>query len=88
MEAATDKLMDELRDVVAAAEDLLKATTGERGERIEEIRARAEEALRTARERLEGVGSRLNEEVRQHPWAAVAIAAGIGLVLGVLLSRK
>jgi ElaB/YqjD/DUF883 family membrane-anchored ribosome-binding protein len=88
MEAATDKLMDELRDVVAAAEDLLKATTGERGERIEEIRARAEESLRTARERLEGVGSRLNEEVRQHPWAAVAIAAGIGLVLGVLLSRK
>ena len=88
MEAATDKLMDELRDVVAAAEDLLKATTGERGERIEEIRARAEEALRTARERLEGVASRLNEEVRQHPWAAVAIAAGIGLVLGVLLSRK
>jgi ElaB/YqjD/DUF883 family membrane-anchored ribosome-binding protein len=88
MEAATDKLMDELRDVVTAAEDLLKATTGERGERIEEIRARAEEALRTARERLEGVGSRLNEEVRQHPWAAVAIAAGIGLVLGVLLSRK
>jgi ElaB/YqjD/DUF883 family membrane-anchored ribosome-binding protein len=88
MEAATDKLMDELRDVVAAAEDLLKATTGERGERIEEIRARAEEALRTARERLEGVGSRLNDEVRQHPWAAVAIAAGIGLVLGVLLSRK
>ena len=88
MEAATDNLMDELRDVVAAAEDLLKATTGERGERIEEIRARAEEALRTARERLEGVGSRLNDEVRQHPWAAVAIAAGIGLVLGVLLSRK
>jgi ElaB/YqjD/DUF883 family membrane-anchored ribosome-binding protein len=88
MEAATDKLMDELRDVVTAAEDLLKATTGERGERIEEIRARAEESLRTARERLEGVGSRLNDEVRQHPWAAVAIAAGIGLVLGVLLSRK
>jgi ElaB/YqjD/DUF883 family membrane-anchored ribosome-binding protein len=88
MEAATDKLMDELRDVIAAAEDLLKATAGERGERIEEIRARAEDALRTARERLEGVGSRLNAEVRQHPWAAVAIAAGIGLVLGVLLSRK
>ena len=88
MEAAADKLMDELRDVVAAAEDLLKATAGEHGERIEEVRARAEESLRAARERLEDVGSRLNDQVREHPWAAVGIAAGIGLVLGILLARK
>jgi ElaB/YqjD/DUF883 family membrane-anchored ribosome-binding protein len=88
MEAATNKLMDELRDVVTAAEDLLKATAGEHGERIEEVRARAEESLRTARERLEGVGGRLNDQVREHPWAAVGIAAGIGLVLGILLGRK
>jgi len=88
MEAATDKLMDELRDVVAAAEELLKATAGEQGERIEEIRARAEESLRVARERLEGVGSQLDDQVREHPWTAVGIAAGIGLVVGILLGRK
>jgi ElaB/YqjD/DUF883 family membrane-anchored ribosome-binding protein len=88
MEAAGDKLMDELRDVVRAAEDLLKATAGEHGEQFEEVRARAEESLRVARERLEGVGSRLNDQVREHPWAAVGIAAGIGLVLGILLARK
>jgi ElaB/YqjD/DUF883 family membrane-anchored ribosome-binding protein len=88
MEAATNKLMDELRDVVAAAEELLKATAGEHGERVDEIRARAEESLRAARERLEGIGGRLNDEVRAHPWAAVGIAAGIGLVLGILLGRK
>ena len=88
MEAATDKLMSELRDVVAAAEELLKATAGEGGERVEEIRARTEESLRAARERLEGVGSRLNDEVRAHPWAAVGIAAGVGIVLGILLGRK
>jgi ElaB/YqjD/DUF883 family membrane-anchored ribosome-binding protein len=88
MEAAPDKLMDELRAVVAAAEELLKATAGEHGERVDEIRARAEESLRAARERLEGVGGRLNDEVRAHPWAAVGIAAGIGLVLGILLGRR
>jgi ElaB/YqjD/DUF883 family membrane-anchored ribosome-binding protein len=88
MEAATGKLMDELRDVVAAAEDLLKATAGEHGERIEEVRARAEESLRAARERLEGVGRRLNDQVHEHPWTAVGIAAGVGLVLGILLARK
>jgi ElaB/YqjD/DUF883 family membrane-anchored ribosome-binding protein len=88
MEGATSNLMDELRGVVAAAEELLKATAGEHGERMDEIRARTEESLRAARERLEGVGSRLNDQVREHPWAAVGIAAGIGLVLGILLSRK
>jgi ElaB/YqjD/DUF883 family membrane-anchored ribosome-binding protein len=88
MEVATDKLMEELRDVVAAAEELLKATAGEHGERIEEVRARAEESLRVARERLETIGGELDGQVREHPWAAVGIAAGIGLVLGILLARK
>ncbi len=88
MEAATDKLMEELRDVIAAAEELLKATAGERGERMEEVRARTEESLRAARERLEGVGHQLNDQVREHPWTAVGVAAAIGLVLGILLGRK
>jgi ElaB/YqjD/DUF883 family membrane-anchored ribosome-binding protein len=88
MDVATDSLMDELRGVVAAAEELLKATAGEHGERIEEIRARTEESLRVARERLESAGTLLNHQVREHPWAAVGIAAGIGLVLGILLARK
>ncbi len=88
MEIATDKLMGELRDVVAAAEELLKATAGEHGERVDEIRARAEESLRTARARLESVGGQLDDQVREHPWAAVGIAAGVGLVLGILLGRK
>jgi ElaB/YqjD/DUF883 family membrane-anchored ribosome-binding protein len=88
MEAAADKLMDELRDVVAAAEDLLKATAGEHGERVQEVRARTEESLRAARERLESMGSRLNDQVREHPWAAVGIAAGIALLVGILLARK
>ena len=32
--------------------------------------------------------SEIEEQVRRNPWAAVGIAAGIGLVLGLLLSRK
>jgi ElaB/YqjD/DUF883 family membrane-anchored ribosome-binding protein len=55
---------------------------------VDEIRARTEESLRVARARLEAVGNRVNDQVREHPWAAVGIAAGIGLVLGILLGRK
>ena len=88
MEAAGDKLVNELREVVAAAEELLAAAGSENAERLQEIRTRTEEALRGARERLAGAGDELEARVRKHPYAALGIAAGIGLVIGVLLSRK
>jgi ElaB/YqjD/DUF883 family membrane-anchored ribosome-binding protein len=88
MEAASDKLMKELRDVVAAAEELLGVTAGENAERLKEIRDRAEAALRGARERLEGAGEEIEDRVRKHPYAALGIAAAVGLVVGILLARK
>ena len=88
MERATDKLMQDLRAVVGDAEELLKATAGQAGERIEKIRTRAEESVRVARARMKDVGGELDEQVRENPWTAVGIAAGIGLVLGILLARK
>ena len=88
MDAAGDKLLAELRAVVAAAEELLAAAGTESTERLNELRGRAEEALRGARARLEGAGEELQDQVRKHPYAALGIAAAVGLVIGVLLSRK
>jgi ElaB/YqjD/DUF883 family membrane-anchored ribosome-binding protein len=88
MDAAGDKLMNELRDVVAAAEELLAAAGSGNAERLKEIRDRAEVALQGARERLEGAGEEIEDRVRQHPYAALGIAAAVGLVIGILLSRK
>jgi ElaB/YqjD/DUF883 family membrane-anchored ribosome-binding protein len=85
---STDKLMHDLRAVVTDAEDLLKATAGQAGERVEKARARAEESLRLARASLQNAGSQLDDQVRQHPWTAVGVAAGAALVLGILLGRK
>jgi ElaB/YqjD/DUF883 family membrane-anchored ribosome-binding protein len=87
MDAAGDKLMQELREVVAAAEELLAAAQPS-AERMKEMRERADEALRGARERLESAGGELEDQVRKHPYAALGIAAAVGLVLGVLVSRK
>ncbi len=84
----TRNLMDDLRAVIADAEELLRATAGEAGPKVQEARARAEETLRNARERLQGVGGQLDAQVREHPWTAVGVAAGIGLLVGVLLARK
>lgn len=88
MQRATDKLMQELRAVVGDAEELLNATAGQTGERIEKIRTRAEESLRVARERLQDAGHDLNGRVHDNPWSAVGVAAGIGLIAGILLARK
>jgi len=88
MEAAGDKLIEEFREVVAAAEELLNATSGGDAERIREMRGRTEEALRKVRARMEGAGRQLEQQVRDNPFAAVGIAAAAGLVLGILLARK
>jgi len=87
MDAAGDKLMQELRDIVSAAEELLAAAQPSAA-RMKEMRERADNALRGARERLESAGGELEDQVRQHPYAALGIAAAVGLVIGVLVSRK
>jgi ElaB/YqjD/DUF883 family membrane-anchored ribosome-binding protein len=95
----TDKLMKDLRVVVGDAEELLKATATHTGERVQQVRAKAEESLRGARERLQEAGEdagarakdaarEVNDQIHEHPWAAIGAAAGIGLVIGILLGRK
>ncbi len=98
-QVTSDKLMQDLRVVVADAEDLLKATASQTGERIEKARARAEESLRVAKARLLQAGQAMQDNaaeaaesldrvVRDKPWNAVAVAAGIGVVIGILLGRR
>jgi ElaB/YqjD/DUF883 family membrane-anchored ribosome-binding protein len=84
----TEKLMQDMKAAVIDAEDLLKATAGQTGERIEKVRARAEESLRHARARMEEAGLTLDNAVHQHPWTTAGIAAGVGLLLGILIGRR
>ena len=82
------KLMQDMQAVVVDAEELLKATAGQAGERIEKVRARTAESLRVARERIAAASGGVDGQVREHPWAAAGIAAGVGLLLGLLIGRR
>jgi len=93
-----EKLMEDLRAVVADAEELVKATANQTGERIAAARAKAEESLKAAKVRLaeqEGAvmaktraAAKATEDyVRANPWKAVGIAAGAGFVLCLLATR-
>lgn len=95
----TDKLLHDLQVVVRDAEALLKATAGQAGEKLQDARAKAEESLSQAKSRIDSLEQAALESgkemvdtaegyIRQNPWQSLGVAAGIGLVLGVLLSRK
>jgi ElaB/YqjD/DUF883 family membrane-anchored ribosome-binding protein len=100
MEAVTtDKLVQDLKTVIHDAEELLRATAGQTGERLEGVRARAQDSLRAAKARLAEAGAELegraraaakstDEYVRENPWTAVAIAAGIGFLAGMMSRRS
>jgi ElaB/YqjD/DUF883 family membrane-anchored ribosome-binding protein len=95
----TDRLLDDLRQVVEDTEALLRATAGQAGERAQEARSRVEESLRQARTRLEGLEQEVvtrardaaheaDRYVRDNPWQSIGIAAGVAFVLGLLVSRR
>ena len=100
MEAVLNqKLKQDLQTVVADAEELIRATASQTGERVEKIRVRAEDSLRSARARLAEAGSAAGESARRtagdvddkvhrHPYAAAGIAAGISLLVGLLIGRR
>ena len=97
--ATSEKLVQDLRVVVADAEELLRATASQAGERAAAARAKIEQSLERARVKLTEVETALAERSRQvahatdeyvheHPWTAVSVAAGIGLIIGLLISRR
>ena len=65
MDMNTDKLREELHAVIGDAEELLKATGGQTGERIEKVRARAEQSVRVARQRLQAAGDDVRDAAVQ-----------------------
>jgi ElaB/YqjD/DUF883 family membrane-anchored ribosome-binding protein len=96
---ARDQLASDLKAVIEDAEELLKATAGAAGEKINAARARTEETLRSAKSKLADAQSNVigqakdaakatDEYVHEHPWNAVGIAAGVGLLVGLLISSR
>ena len=98
-DASKQKLVADLKVVVADAEELLRATASQAGEKVSAARDRIQASLATAKVKLTEAErallekSRLaakatDEYVRENPWQAVGVAALAGLVLGVLISRR
>jgi ElaB/YqjD/DUF883 family membrane-anchored ribosome-binding protein len=98
-DVTTQKLMDDLRAVVSDAEALVAATAGDVGSQAETARKRAAESLAHARARLHTLEQQAKERVtaaaheadhyvHENPWQSIAIAAGVGALVGILLARR
>ncbi|MEA3395718.1 MAG: DUF883 family protein [Pseudomonadota bacterium] len=97
--AHKDKLMADLRVMIADAEELLRVTADQASGNAAEVRGRIQGRLQQARAELaqlqgaavaqvKAAGHAADEFVHENPWKSVGVAAGIGLVIGLLIGRR
>ncbi len=97
--SSKQKLVDDLKVVVADGEEILRATADLAGEKVVELRGRIGERLEDAKVRLAEAEAVLVDKtcaaakvtdafVKENPWQAVGVAAGIGLLIGIFVSRR
>ena len=98
-EVTSEQLITDFKVVVADAEALLKATANQGGEKLAEVRAKAEESLRVVKARMTEAQEALivktkeaakatDVYVHENPWQAIGVAAGLGLLIGWLMGRR
>jgi ElaB/YqjD/DUF883 family membrane-anchored ribosome-binding protein len=94
-----EKLIADLRIVLADTEQLLKEVVGQSGEKLAALRPRIEENLRNARARLEEFEQAAAERARaaaratdtyvhEHPWKVAGFTALLGVAVGLLIGRR
>lgn len=102
-EAMKQKLLADFNAVVTEADHLLKLVTEEGGDKAVALRGKVERNLNAAKERLRDLEDAVMERTRataratdeyvhENPWQTVGIAAGLsavlGVVIGLLLTRR
>jgi ElaB/YqjD/DUF883 family membrane-anchored ribosome-binding protein len=98
-EDSKEQLVSDMKVVVSDAEEILRETKGVAGEKIAELRERIAVRLRDAkmriadadeilRDRTKAAARATDDYVNDNPWRAVGIAAGVGLLLGVIIARR
>ena len=89
----------DLRSLLRDAQDLFREATSSTGMKADELRERGLELLDTAlvkAQDLQSVALDTSKEVvdtadsyvKDNPWRAVAISAGVGVLLGMMIGRR
>ncbi|MGH8389556.1 MAG: DUF883 family protein [Pseudomonas sp.] len=90
-----DQVFSELQSLIDESEKLLNSSASLVGEEAETLRGQIAQKLQQARSSVTRVRDRSLPAVEAtetyiggHPWQTVAVSAGFGLVVGLLLGRR
>ena len=89
----------DMRTLIKDAQELFREATSSTGVKADEMRevglglldaamARAQDIQAVALETGKEVADTADTYVRENPWRAVAVSAGIGLLVGILVARR
>ena len=93
------RIVNDLKNVVADAEEILRATADIAGEKVTDLRERITLRLQDARARLadaetivvdktKAAARATDDYVKTNPWQSVGIAAAVGFLIGVMINRR
>ncbi len=97
--SAAQSVIEHIKHVAQDAEALVRETADVVGERAKELRNRIAQSAAKARAQLEEIeetvvdktrlaAKQTDDYVRDHPWESIGIGVAIGIVIGVLLTRR
>jgi ElaB/YqjD/DUF883 family membrane-anchored ribosome-binding protein len=99
LETSLKTVRTDMRSLIRDAQDLFREATSSTGVRADELRNKGLGLLDDAVDKVQEVQAAVLESgrevvesaddyVRRNPWQAIAISAGVGLVVGALLARR
>ena len=89
-----EKVVEDIKVLSKDVQELIKATASVVGEKAADARVKVQESLKVAQEKLAALPDSVkakskeavaatDQYVRNNPWNAVGIAAGVGFLLGL-----
>ncbi len=99
LESNLKTVRSDMKTLIKDAQNLFREATSATGLRADELRTkglgildaavtRAQDVQTAALETGKDVVATADDYVQENPWRAVAISAGVGLVVGFLVARK
>jgi ElaB/YqjD/DUF883 family membrane-anchored ribosome-binding protein len=89
-----EKLIEDFKNLTKDVQELLKATASVVGDRAADARVKVQDSLKVAQDKLSEVQETVKAKgqeaftqadsyVRENPWNALGLAAGVGFLLGI-----
>jgi ElaB/YqjD/DUF883 family membrane-anchored ribosome-binding protein len=99
VEQHKENLLRELNQVLKDAEDLIKNSEQQAGEGFQSAKDKLEATLKSAKYEMHKIEDKVVKTVKEsakatdayvheNPWKTAGIAAGVGLLIGLLIARS